>query len=506
MKFSFSIILIFLALTSFGQKFSDNDSLFWNLPLQKKLHFHYDNPNMVKFREHNYNIGEAELSFQHREGNYRRAQQAHLQNIANFKADGISQIDKFVVSGSFQFDKVWEDSLANTLQGEMDDLSPFYFFVQKAGKYERQNFVGNVNVRYAGKFSLLQPGIVFKYHSHWTTRSVDPRPNVASVAIKFNPYITAQLQNHQLSLGFSYGYGDEENTITYKNRMFSTSMLYPERIYYTNQGFGFISQRDSSSLRRYDTYLGGNLGYTLEKEYLQLYSVTSFERKVTNSTYDTKLRQRYFKRSEFTLQSVSHNTLLMLNKNVASHILELNAAYHNGRDYNYNLRAANYLVKYYNVELDYSYTNERWSWGGSTAWSSMEKTDAASAHHHQYSLLSLSINAKRFWHIADHILETELRPQYTFKLNNKLSVPSTQVNLFTTSVVYPDFDYFNLEPLMLHLNIAYNIPSVMKLRGMRLFLRNQILTFVNKSEKETMSLPVEDAQMWQVQAGIQFSL
>ncbi len=507
LKFSISIILVLFCVNSFGQLLFSKDSLLLDVASQQKLLFHYVHPQLVKGQSKDFNIGEAELSFQTKLGEYRRAQSAYQQNLAEFNAFGISQIDSFIISGHFKFNRIWEDSLANSLQGINDDVSPFYYFVEKPGQYERQNFKGNVQVRYAGLHPYFQPGLKFDYDMHWTTRSVDPRPNVASVAIKFNPFISSQFGTTLVSAGFIYGYGDEEVNIGYKNRNFSQSLLYPDRIHYTNQGFGYISQKDSSDMRKFDQYLGGNLAFSKQEDKYEIYSALRFERKITNSSFDTKLRTVYKKQSQFNLQTLNSETLIYLRQtDDRQHLINLDVIYQKGKDFNYNLGSANYLVTHANVDLNYAYQQKVWTLGWGGDWRSMDKLDAAAAHEHTYQQLMLHVQIRRIFNIGKNFLETELIPNYTMSLSNELTVPSTQVNVFTKSVVYPDFDYFNLEPVGLDFNIAYVLPKAMKMRGAKVFLRNQFLTVLGEPNKNNLSLQKDKYNLWQAQIGARFSL
>lgn len=506
-KSAITLLFLFISIASYGQKFSHNDSLIWDVSLQKKLMFHFENPGLIKVNQKNYNIGVAELSFQTQKGEYRRAKAAYDQKLVNFDANGISQIDDFIISGSFKFNKIWEDSLANSLQGLDDDMSPFYYFVEKPGKYERQNFNGNVQVRYAGFNPHFQPGFKIIYGIHWTTRSVDPRPRVGSFGIKFNPFVTSQFGSHHFTAGVMYGYGDEETNIAYKNTNFNTSLLYPDRIHYTNQGFGYISQKDSADMRKYDQYWGINIGYSLTNKHIELYSSTQFDRKITNSTFDQKMRKTYFKRNEFTLTTIDHHTLLLVNNEPnVNHIVDLSFKHQKGKDFNYNLNSANYLAKYYNLALDYHYNNKNWSIGAGTTYIDMTKIDAAADHFVAYSQLGVHLNFKYLFDIGKNILETELIPKYLMNISNVLEIPSTQVNVFTKNIVYPDFDYFNLEPIGLNLNLAYNILNTKNLRGFKIFLHNQFYTVLDKPSKNTLFLSKDKYDLWQTRFGLQFNL
>lgn len=507
LKFSFSILFVCIYISSFGQQLFPNDSIIWDLPAQQKLGFHYTNPQLIKTQLKDYNIGEADLTFRYKKGDYRHAKEAYLQQSIDFNAHGISQIDQFIISGQFKFNRIWEDSLANTLQGINDNLSPFYYFVEKSGKYERQNFKGNVQIRYAGISRYIQTGLKLDYDLHWTTRSVDPRPNVGSFALKFSPFLSAEIGKNMLSASALFGYGDEESAMMYKNKMYALSMLYPERLHYSNQGFGYISQMDSSEMRKYDQFLGANLAYSFQDEGFELYTSLNFERKTTMSTYDLKLRKNYYKRNEFTLNSF-HSTMQIHWKQEAKkqHLLQLDIRQQEGQDLNYNLRATNYLVTHRHIDLAYYYQQKNWVWGLSGFWSLMDKQDAAAAHQHAYQQLKVQLPIRHIFSSGKNIIETELIPNYTWKLSNKLNVPQTQINVFTKSIVFPNYDYINLEPIGIEFNLSYVLPKVLKTRAVKIYLYNQFLTVLGSPNKTNLSLKKDKYSLWQTKIGTSFSL
>lgn len=498
----FSFFLTLACYNVFAQQLFSNDSLNWKLSYQKKIQLHFENPNLVSVGQSDFKLGEAEINYHHRVGDFRRSKDPYSRDVMSFKASGISKINRFIVSGDFIFYRMWEDSLANTLQGDDDDITPFYYFVAKPGQFERQLFKGAMQLRHKGVNKYIQPGIQFAYKANWTTRSVDPRPNVASVSIKINPNVSAEVGSSMLSVGFTFGYGDEENSISYKNQMYKYSLLFPDRIHYTNHGYGYISQNDSSMMRKYNQYRGINLSHSLVTTRIGLYSTLDVERSVSLSTFDVRSRKHFYKRNEFSLETLkAKSQLYMRTDNNREHLIDFAMEYQRGLDYNFNLRSANYFASRYSIGLNYFHDLQFWNLGVGGTLTANEKKDAATDHFHSIKQLMFSFNIRRIINIGKNVFEAELNPNYTLKLANILQIPATQVNVFTKSVVYHDFYYFNLEPVGLELNLGYYVPNLIRSRYTKLFFRNQFATVLHNGLIDSVPNNRRKNNLWQMQIG-----
>src|SRR5690606_22271205 len=102
--------------------------------------------------------------------------------------------------------------------------------------------------------------ININYQTHWTTGSVDPRPDSKKFILKYNPGLTVKVKDRTtLGLMAIIGSSSEDISLDYKNRIYSQSLTFPERIHYINFGYGYSSIKDTSGLRKYTRHIGGEL-------------------------------------------------------------------------------------------------------------------------------------------------------------------------------------------------------------------------------------------------------
>src|SRR5690606_3978956 len=141
------------------------------------------------------------------------------------------------------------------------------------------------------------------YMSHVSSRSVDPRPRVAQFGIKLKPEITYSANNQQITIGGFWGKGDEDNSVIYKNRNYGLSLTFPERIYYINQGYGFIVMKDTANLRRYDRFSGISTSYSLSKDRYYVGAYAQLLRQSQDNTHEMRFRNNYYSRTNFELST-----------------------------------------------------------------------------------------------------------------------------------------------------------------------------------------------------------
>jgi len=181
---------------------------------------------------------------------------AYRTNIASLYTEGFTTIGKAKIMGKFYFDKIWEDSLANNLNGQLQNGVPFTYFATKAGKYERQNMNFEAGIAYP-IFKGLHLTSLINYDYHWSTGSVDPRPDEKIFHIKYSPGLSYKIKNTVIGANYILGKRDGSIDIGYKNRMFSSSQLYPDRRLYINNGYGYIAQLTSETYNQYKSVIDG---------------------------------------------------------------------------------------------------------------------------------------------------------------------------------------------------------------------------------------------------------
>lgn len=394
--------------------------------------------------------GYAGLQYNHGSGNLRRAQEAYKSSTVAFYTQGFNTIGRFKIGAAFLFDKVWEDSLANSLKGPYEDIRPFYYFAGKNGKYERQNYKINALLNYELLKEKLYLSVGADYQTHWTTRSVDPRPDVKYFRLLIDPGVNYRTKNQLVSASLIWGYGNEENSISYKNRNYEFSTTFPDRISYVNQGYGYIVLKDTSTLRRYDDYIGWKIAYHAQ---LNNWNVQALLKQTTakeDNTHDTKYRTNYHLRSTFEWSDYDLQLLFSERHAHRHQQVSISARLQQGDDWNRAFNAHNYSTTNTYVDFSYHYQfNNHRPWqpemGLRVIYQQSSKEDAAAAHYLEQQYIQPGVRLASYYHSQRNgdRLSVMFEPSFRIPINVELAVPATQENVFSQGVVYPDFYYFS---------------------------------------------------------------
>ncbi|SJZ39860.1 DUF6850 family outer membrane beta-barrel protein [Sediminibacterium ginsengisoli] len=430
------------------------DSLYRSVISRNNIAFINSNSTQLEAGDVN-KAGMASLSFNTANGSYRRSQEAQQSTTANFYTEGISTIGRFKVAGSFRFNKIWEDSLAWSMKGIDEDVQPYYFFAGKAGAYERQNY----NLKAIVSYTLLKDRLFlasgFKYDYHWTTRSVDPRPDVKLFSIQVSPSLTYKAGDHVIGAGITWGYGNETNSITYKNKNYAGNQLYIDRNSYLSLGYGHIAKMQGS-LRRYDKFSGFDLNYAGTVAGINTKASFSYLLREEDNTRDAGSSQTY---SLFSyLQLEDYKAALLLTDKTGRRQLQFSflsgsalnwAAEFNATSYQY---VSNHADATYLQRFGKRVTHEA---GFSLAYDDVSKDDMVEEHSIAYQLLQPGLQYNIYWNNKERDqFSAGFSPSVKLPLNNQIHVPATQENVFTKGIVYPDYIYRDSKVLQLDAEIA----------------------------------------------------
>ncbi|MDQ7950061.1 MAG: hypothetical protein REI78_03330 [Pedobacter sp.] len=388
------------------------------------------------------------LSYFHQQGHFRTAQQAEKTSNARFAAEGISSIDRFKLYGYFSFDRTWQDSLAFSQKGIEDDFTPYYYIAGKAGKFERQRYLGGGIINYSLIRDKLFIGTGIDYLYHTSARSVDPRSMVTTFSLKFNPTISYKISNHLIGAGITAGYGDEKVAIDYKNDDFKGTLLYPDRISYLNYGYGYLEINQSDFIRR-NKFTGVNLNYVLDLSQWNIqgrlrYLISKEDNQYpkTNSINDETF-------GSFQLETYALDVVLNHNGvGGQTDQLVLNMAQYNGDDHLVKLAARNYTYNATAISASYRHAHYQkeqpyFSYFASLAYQDTYQRDAAADHTSSFTYLHPTIGATL--HVEQqhkNLFSVQLGIGARLPLQNELVVPVTQYVNFTQGVAFPDYWYW----------------------------------------------------------------
>lgn len=304
--------------------------------------------------------GELQLDQQYDRGGLRMAQQAFDKKMIGFTARGFNRIGRFKIGAVFQFNNQVEDSLANNLRNDLDPLATYYGYASKSGHYRRQNYIAHTSIDYRLN-DYLSPYLNVDYHKHWTAGTVDPRVKSDRFILKFKPGLAVHVKEHALAAFVNLGKADETVSVKYVNDDFGSSLLYPERMYHSNYGYGYSRTKDSAANYKYDTYKGFGIAYQTEVrktmmqasyEYQQYYNTNQFYPK-TSTSYRGP-------RAVFHLNSTTAElNIIRRRSDRARHMLDATYQHHSGYDGSLpssnSLDIVNYKVNESTLDIAYSF-------------------------------------------------------------------------------------------------------------------------------------------------------
>lgn len=415
-------------------------------------------------------LGLATINFDFAKGGFKKAQQAEKNIDTYIYSEGINAFGRFKASGYFSFKRTWQDSLAWTTKGLEQDDQPYYYASSKAGKYERINYnLGGILSYNLIKNKLyLATGIDYAYNS--TTRSVDPRPQVNTFWLKLNPEVSYKFNEHNiLGISSKYGYGNEVTSLTYKNTDFALSLGYPDRINYLVQGYGLINiSQGSRSFERVDKYFGLGINHSLKFNDFKLNTALNYDFTKEGSFQQLSASILRVYMGYYYTDKISLVTELI--KSTVNHNTSLRFSYskQNSNDANFMLYAVNY--RYYNDNaslqiLSHRHKNQKLSFetGIKALYNKVDRRDLSTAHLYNYSTLAPHLiynlyyvpNKKEKMYAG-----VELGGQQAF--NAHISVPTTQISVFTNGVFFPDYTYHTSSYLKLQGNLSYISSTLFK--------------------------------------------
>lgn len=410
------------------------------------------------------NFGDVSLHYFQISGNRILAQQAHSKQEVNFYALGANQLGNFRISGDFLFNKVFEDSLAYGQRNDIDKWSTFNYYASKAGNYERQNYKANMTLSYKVS-TLFQPFININYIDHWTTGAVDPRFESKKFEMKYNPGVLINVKGTSVGLKAIFGKGRENSSILYKNRNYSQSLLFPDRIHYLNLGYGFNSIKDTSSMRKYSSLLGlaGSIHTTWGSTILDIEA--SVERKNEDNTNDLKSTNVYKRRGLYEQDSYRMHTMLQRLGQRSHHLLLFDGEYISGKDglinFSSSLDKVNYTVAYLEAKLGYLFTctaGQRWNYdiGLDLAYYSIARKDYASFINVSNTFTQLMPNIKVHLQLAKgDFVQVGFKPMLTLNMSNVMDYSVNTLNNYIQGVVFWDYDYYRTNALDLNWNAKW---------------------------------------------------
>jgi len=438
---------------AYGQ--NGKDSVYFFNQDNKRIENELFSPTFSKNNSLN-SYGFLQLDFKHETGGFRKAQEAYTVNSPSFLAKGFNILGKFRIAGSFEFNKSFEDSLANGQRNNLEDLTTFYAFANKSGTYQRQNYIIKTSLSY-NVLNHISPYLNLDYQKHWSTGSVDPRLSANRFIYKIKPGINVKFKNHSFGLYGILGKADEQVSVLYKNTSFRTNELNPDRIYAMSYGYGYVKTLDTSAVYKYDTYKGAGIQYATDLKNWNVQFSTEYEF-YKNLIYDrSKSTPGFATVAIFNLNTVTSSLLFSKNTPQNSQQIMLDLAYNEGYDGNLrssgSLNKVNYRVNTLNINATYHYLwdkHKRYAkeLGFAVHYNQSDKKDLGQSDGLAYEQVQLSIKAK-FYHQIDKQSSYKIyfSPYCTIPIETNLKFNPNSLTEFIRNVVFTDYYYYNSKAL-----------------------------------------------------------
>lgn len=376
-------------------------------------------------------------------GDFKLAQQGKKNSRVSFESEGIRSIKKLKLWGSFTYNFEQNDSIRFSHRVDNTDPAPFYYGSQKAVHYSRTNYQIKTLVTHP-VIGRLSAGLGMDYGmgDHFSTN--DPRAALKHFRLVLKPELIYTQPGFALGLNGTYGYGQNEYQVDYRNKEYYESASYPEYLNYLVNGYGIIRDALDFSDRVFlinRKWKGGGvqtqakLGRgTLKASASYLLREEDFERGNSSGQYAS--RENY---GAFNL----HQWEGMLKYIDPSWAASLNWKKAKGKEYNTRLGGNNYL--YHTEGLDFSLTNtqllakKKLEFGLLLSARNTNQVDGNYEIQRDRSLAGAGLLLGKEWmKNAKGNVITRFSASHYFPFQTDFKHNATKLNSFITQVILPD--------------------------------------------------------------------
>ncbi|MEI5986012.1 MULTISPECIES: DUF6850 family outer membrane beta-barrel protein [Sphingobacterium] len=463
------------------------------------------------------NFGEVELNYQGTSGDLRLAQEAYSQRNINFYAIGSNELGKFQISGDFLFNKKLTDSLSFGQRNDMEPWNPYSYYASKAGNYESQLYRSNFTLSYQlGK--ILRPFMQINYQYLWTTGSVDPRFDNKVFGIQYRPGLQVNVKNSSVALAAIIGNGRESQAISYKNKNYSQSLQYPDRIHYLSLGYGNNAIKDSLNNRKYTDLWG--LEVSLHQPLstnTSLDILSSLKKNKQEFTTDQKSTNKvYHVRGIYHEDQYFGSATLFKTTPSLNQYLNLKADYIRGydfiRDLSADLSKSNYSVNVLNSSLNYLAEQQspkpiNFLYGLDLSYFQVHRQDNAQSI--DVSNANLKIQGTFGANIKTgnaELLRFQINPFYRTSISDDLKYAANSMNHYIQQVVFWDYTYYKTNLLGAKLGAEWQSRSLFKQYIFAVKADYQIEQGKIKPSEYIINHPIGNLNRQQFQIGVKLYL
>ncbi|MCH5715177.1 hypothetical protein MKP07_02735 [Niabella hibiscisoli] len=366
----------------------------------------------------------------------------------------------------------------------------------------------------------LYLGSLLNYNYHWSTGSVDPRPDNKLFQLTYTPGLFYKVGNTVLGGEYVIGKADGDFDIGFKNSMYARSQLYPERQLWLNTGYGYTAKYGKEAYSQSRDKIDGwkfSASTILYNWNVKVnYSNTFLARKNFNLLTNTDSINNPIKEtihSKYELVTQKLDALIFTDNSVRNHQVHFNAEINEGTaQLMSSPGGANYLFDEHNAQVQYLLSlkkKERVNieLGFEAQVSHFAKKDFLAMHFYENTKADFSVQGGKYLYGKNHSLKITAQPGLILPFTNSLQVPETQVNVFTKSIVYPEYDFLGSTFFTGKLGLMYYSPSMLRLAGSSISLNINYLQKLKDSDINRTLVPTYTGKnQLQISLGFQIFL
>ncbi len=444
-------------------------------------------------------------------GEYRPAQQAQRQRDLFFNADGVRRLRKILVSGSFTYSHLLQDSVGYTLRNDASDPAPYYFYAARPGNWQVEQYA----LRGRGTYSFLRDkagaGFGVDYTSSDGWRSNDPR----SEYFTYHMLVDALLFYRPLPghlIGLSAGIVRNSNSLTWEYRNDNNSTV-PDSKVYLQDGYGYVESLTGLT----GGYVSGSgKGYTLQAIYGGHFPFGSLTLKGsyinTRSVYYRNPVGQGEKRVDYgRFNEDQYAAGLYWQYTAGANRFSLDLTYLDqlGKDFNNTLGGNNYVYSLSQVDIHPLLTHFRngrplYEIGVAAGLSDRFQADGIAGQRTEYQVVHAGLSAAWYFRFGTEgrCLRTAIEAGWQTPLFAESSTPPQLYN-FTTGVVFRDYYYYDAASYRGCMQLLYTFPvrttmTFIKLKG------NYQLADIGQGQTSLipLSYPGKEHWSWQISIGL----
>lgn len=419
--------------------------------------------NLVRFIPYS-GLGKAELSFQHFKGGLKPIQESENRNDYRFESYGAKKIKRFTLAGGFVYSRELADSLRWNHKSFLNEGSPYYFGSRAGTNYDKISYELNAiaNYQVSDRISL---GMGTNYHVGANYSSNDPRAKLEPFKLSLEGNVNVHVAgNNYLNGLLKWGYGYNDITIDYKNKVYYESLLYPEFITYLNYGLGYVTPQSKPSQRRMIqelNYKGFGLGYTVNAEHIFWNIQGRYEKREEHARFGTRTSlEDNATIGHFDVDKYELKGLVKMQQHL---LFSFYANHERGEDRNGYFNGVNNFVNEFN-QAGLSVVKTLRNKHSITAvfdYADAYSADGSAATSLNNAYIRGGVAYQKTFRVKENDFAIGMSANYKKPLYSEINYSVNNINAFINDVVFNDYYFNDLDIL----RVGIQAQSILKVKG-----------------------------------------